>query len=405
MTNAPGQDLPADFKSDVLEWLDELDAPSLSVRKEAEQKLIEAGPAAFEFLPEEKAGLSIEAAERLKRVRSKLLAARVTEESSDITVRLTDVTNLAEALEAISRDSGIEFEGGDNDTIAIQSVSTPLPFWHAVDLVLDQADLDINFYSGETGTLALVERAEDRPSRVDSAAYSGVYRIEPTAVSSRRVLNQPDQSALNISLEIAWEPRLTPIGLTIPIDQLSGTLDNGQPLKPQESGGTVDIAANSDLAFSEFYLPMQLPADQPGKIESLSGVIESLLPGKTKDFELALSDPGSENKIDSMTVKLEDVRKNGAIYEVRLGIVLADADRSLESHRQWIFQNKVFVMDEAGNRSEHLGYELYRQTEDSIGIAYLFDIGSLGKSKVIYQSPTSVIKNEVPFVLQDIPLP
>lgn len=396
---------PIDLKSDVLQWLDELDAPSLTKRKNAEKSLIEAGPAALEFLPETKAGLSIEAAERLARVRTKLMAQRVSKEVNDVVIRLDDVSNLPEALEAISRDSGVEFTGGEDESIEIQPVKTPLAFWHAVDLVLDQANLDINFYSGERDTLALTPREEDRPSRVDSAAYAGVYRIEPTSVNSRRVLNIPSQSGLNISMEISWEPRLTPIGLTIPIDQLSGKLDNGQSLKPQESGGTVDIAANNDMAFSEFYLPMKLPADQPGKIESLSGVIRSLLPGDVQDFEFELASPGESKKIDAMTVKLEDVRKNGSIYEIRVGIDLEDADGALESHRQWIFQNTVFAILDDGSRAEHLGYELYRQTDTSIGIGYLFDLGNIGKSKFVYQSPTSVVQNEVSFVLQDIPLP
>ena len=405
--NAAGADEaePVDLKSDVLEWLDELDAASLSKRKNAEKKLVDAGPAALEFLPESKAGLSIEASERLARVRSKLLAMKATTKVTDVVVRLDNVTDLSEALEAISRDSGVEFEGVEDSSVPIQSVKTPLSFWHAVDLVLDQANLDVNFYAGEKNTLALVPRQELRPSRVDSAGYAGVYRIEPTSINSRRVLNQPDQSALNISMEIAWEPRLTPIGLTIPVDQLSGVLDDGQVIKPQDSGGTIDIATNNELCFSEFYLPLQLPSDQPASIDSLRGVIQSLLPGKSHNFELALADPGKSEKVDAMEVKLEDVRQNGGIYEVRVGIEIDDADKALESHRQWIFQNRVYAILDDGSTAEHLGFELYRQTENSIGVGYLFDLGEVGKSKLVYQSPTSVVQNEVPFVLNDIPLP
>ena len=211
----------SDFKSDVLEWVDELDAPSLSTRKAADQKLIEAGPAALEFLPESKSDVSIEAAERLIRVRKALKAIRTKSEtkSSAIRIRLNDVSTLGEALEAISRDSGTEFEYDGDESVAVAPVEAPLSFWHAVDLVLDETNLDINFYGGEQGVLQLVPREEERPSRVDSAAYAGVYRIEPNLVTSRRNLSQPSLSGLNVSVEISWEPRLTPIGLTIPIAQ------------------------------------------------------------------------------------------------------------------------------------------------------------------------------------------
>jgi hypothetical protein len=399
---------PTDLKSDVLEWVDELDAASLAQRKAAEKSLIEAGPEALQFLPESKAGVSIEAAERLTRVRKALMAMRTKTETRSvaISVDLSQVSTLGEALEAISRDSGIEFEHEAVDSTAISPVSTPLSFWHAVDLVLDQAQLDINFYGGDRSTLELTSRNPERPSRVDSAAYTGVYRIEPTSVTSRRVLNNPSLSALNVSVEISWEPRLTPIGLTIPIDQLTGKLDDGESLKPQTSGDTIDVNTNNDLAFSEFFFPMQLPAGQPEKVEALSGIIRALLPGKRQTFELKLDDVASKNTIDAMTVALEGVRKNGPLHEIRVGISLQDAERSLESHRHWIFENDAYVTRKDGSRADHLGYEVYRQTESGVGVGYLFDLGdAIAESTFRYESPTAVVPNEVPFVIQDIPLP
>jgi hypothetical protein len=398
----------SDLKSDVLEWVDELDAPSLSTRKAAEQNLIEAGPAALEFLPESKSGVSIEAAERLTRVRKALKTIRTKSEtkSGAIRIRLNDVSTLGEALEAISRDSGTEFEYDGDESVAVSPVDAPLSFWHAVDLVLDETNLDINFYGGDQGVLQLVPREDERPSRVDSAAYAGVYRIEPNLVTSRRNLSQPSLSGLNVSVEISWEPRLTPIGLTIPIAQLTGRLDDDQILRPQESGETIDVATSSEIAFSEFYLPMKLPAEQPNNIEALSGIIRALLPGKQQSFELALKEQNAKLKIDSMTVQVETVRKNGPLHEVRVGVSLEDADRSLESHRHWIYENEVYMVRKDGSRADHLGFEVYRQAKSGIGIGYLFDIGdTVEESTLVYKSATAVIPNEVPFVIQDITLP
>ena len=395
-----------DLKSDVLEWVDELDAPSLTKRKAAEKSLIEAGPEALEFLPEAKPGASIEAIERLTRVRKALTKTKTEQQSSAIVVHLDDVETLGEALEAISRDSGIEFEYDGDDSVPIQPTSAPLSFWHGIDTVLDQADLDINFYGGDRETLQLVGRQPERPSRVDSAAYTGVYRIEPQSVTSRRELRQPDMSGLNISIEISWEPRLTPIGLTIPIAQLTGRLDDGAILKPQESGETIDVATHSDIAFSEFFFPMQLPAGNPKEISALTGVIRALLPGKKQTFEIPLADVGQDVKMDAMTVRIEEVRKNGPLHEVRVSIELDDPGRALESHRHWILENEVFIQRKDKSRADHLTYELYRQTNDGVGVGYLFDLGDdVSDCILVYKSPTAVINNEVPFVIQDIPLP
>ena len=395
-----------ELKADVLDWVDQLDAPSLSKRKLAEKRLIEAGPDALKFLPEKKPDVSIEASERLARVRKALMSSRTETQSAAITIRLNKVATLGEALEAISRDSGVEFEHQADESIEIEPVETPLSFWHAVDLVLDQADMDINFYGGERGVLALTSREKGRPSRVDSAAYAGVYRIEPTSVNSRRVLDQPDQSSMNVSMQIAWEPRMTPIGLTLPIPELSGKFSDEGPLEPQESGDTIDVQTNSEVAFTELFLPLELPAGHPEKIKSISGSLRAMLPGKKHTFNLSLAKTGEKSKKDAMTVEIEDIRANGPLHAVRVRISLDDAKRSLESHRHWIFENPLYILRKDGSRSDQLGYEVYDQSKTSVGIGYLFDLGEkYTEDNLIYESPTAVVNNEVDFVIQDIPLP
>jgi hypothetical protein len=194
--------------------------------------------------------------------------------------------------------------------------------------------------------------------------------------------------------------------LTSPIEQLQGSLNDESQLTPQESGETIDIATNSDIAFSEFFMPMQLPAGQPEKITSLSGTIRALMPGKQQSFKLPLAEQAATRTIDAMTVQVEAVRKSGFLHQIRVGVELQDADRSLESHRHWIFENDVYVMRKDGSRADHLGYEVYRQAESGVGISYLFDLGdAVNESTLIYQSATSVVPSEVPFVIQDIPLP
>ena len=396
----------SDLKEDVLEWVDGLDAAKRSTRVASEKSLIEAGPDALEFLPETRPGMSIEAIERLNRVRNTLMSKRTKKQAAAITVRLDKVSTLGEALEAISRDSGVEFEHQADESIAIEPVATPLSFWHAVDLVLDQADLDVNFYAGDRGLLALQQREEGRASRVDSAAYAGVYRIEPTMVMARRILNREQQNGLNIRMEISWEPRLTPIGLTIPVKELVGKLDDSSKLIPQETAETIDIATNSDIAQSEFFLPMELPDGKPTEIVSLSGLIQAMLPGKTQTFELPLAKANPSKKIEAMTVQVEQLRKNGPLHEVRVGIELENAGQSLESHRHWIFENSIFIRRDDGTRIDHLGFEVYRQTPEGVGVGYLFDLGgNTADCTVVYESPTAIVNNEVDFVIQGIRLP
>lgn len=396
------------FKADVLEWVDELDSPTLRVRKEAERALIEAGPEALSYLPGKNAVLSLEKSERLSRVRTALEAmrAKADVDTESTRIRLNKVANLGEALAAITQASGIQFQHNADPTLPVNPVETPLAFWHALDIVLDETDLDVNFYGGDSGVLQLDKRDAKRPSRVDSAAYVGVYRLEASSVASRRNLRRPELNGLDVGVEISWEPRLTPIGLNIPLGQLSGKLNDGAVLNPQTKSGSRDVATNNAIAFSEVYFPLQLPAGQPSSISALSGVIKALLPGEKKSFELLLAEPNAKKKIDAMTVQIESVRRDGPLHEIRVAVELEKAGRSLESHRHWIFENDVSVKRKDGTTAPQLGFEVYRQTESGVGVGYLFDIGDdVGEWTLVYKSPTSVLLNEVPFVIQDIPLP
>ena len=107
-----------------------------------------------------------------------------------------------------------------------------------------------------------------------------------------------------------------------------------------------------------------------------------------------------------MTVQLESVRVDGPLHEIRVAVELDKAGRALESHRSWIFENEAYVRLKDGTKAEHLGFEVYRQTESGVGVAYRFDLGDdADESTFVYRSATSIVPNEVPFVIQDIPLP
>ncbi|MCM2373265.1 hypothetical protein [Aporhodopirellula aestuarii] len=409
-------------------WVADLDGATAQSRREAEQKLLEAGPEALEYVPVILDHLSLDARERMERIEAQWRQMKTRVEVETTTVKMQDARTLGEALEAISLASGVEFDlessGVAIDTTqVIRPPVAPMGFWQAVDLVLDQTDLDINFYAGDRERLALVPRAPERISRADSAAYAGIYRIEPTMVTARRVLGAPAQNALNLTMSISWQPNRTPIGLSIPIADVAGKLDNGVDLRPQTTGDQIDIATSSEIAESQFYLPMQLPRRRfefnPGEddknnvksdaseIKRLSGQVTALLPGKRRRFELLLEDVAPSQTYDAMTVAIEAIRESDPLHEIRVGIELFGAGRSLESHRQWIFENDVFVLLSDGTRKDHLGYQVFRQTGSGVGIGYLFDLGGSipAGAQLIYESPTSVRQNEVPFVINGIPLP
>ena len=397
----------------------ELDGDRAQTRRAAELTLREIGPAGLPFLPADRRTMSPGARERLDAVEQHWLRQR-RDEPADQPVESIDLAaagTIEQAYELIATQTGVEFD--TSRLPATGSFNPPpgrLPFWHAVDVVLDQAGGDIDVYGGDSSTLAVVPRADERPSRVDSAAYLGDFRIEPVSLAARRILRQPELSDLRVSLTINWRPGRTPIGLSIPTRSIAGSFDNGVPVEPLGDGEeTIHIATSPEIIESEAYLPLRLPLGgrvsglpRPQRITSLRGRIESLTPGPVQDFQLALDDPAARQTIDAMTVSLVEVRRDGPIHQVVLDVELAEAGGALESHRQWVYENRVMVKLD-GPELSPLGMEVRRQSSESVRVGYLFDFSGSQLpppgSKLVYRSATSVRPTIVPFELQGIDLP
>lgn len=409
LTNgASAEDEATILRNQVVQLLEQLDAPQAAQRHAAESQLIELGEPIRSLLPADSAELPREIRQRLARIRQRLRPVSQSGEQPSVgsDVRLAGAATLEAALDAISRDARVEFKHSLPAETPITPYDGPLPFWHALDYVLDQAHLDIDYYGGDATTLRLQPRRAGRPSRVDSAAYAGIFRLEPTIVTSRRVLRNDELSGLSVEVELSWQPGITPIGVTLPLNQLAATLDDDQRVQAQSPVGNIDIATGREIPSTDLRLPLQLPAGRPGKITSLSGQIRSLLPGVVHRFEMPLHTVSARESVGSVTVQLEDVRKNGDLHEVRLGVEFQSPGAAMESHRGFLLDNEVYVLASDGARVEHLGYQLYRQSQTGIGIAYLFDIGStVADAKLIYVTPTSVVQNEINFLIENIPLP
>lgn len=400
--------LESSLADQVALWVEALDAPTALERRSAEKALLDAGPEILQWLPSEDQNRSAEASERLSQIRSRLQLARPMQQviTQQDRVSLSGVTTWGAALESLGLDTGVTFIHPLSDSESIEPISANLTFWHALDLLLDQKNLDVNFYGGADDVLQLIRRQEGRPSRVDSAAYSSFFRMEPVSVYSKRTLRQVGLGGVNIAVEVSWAPHVKPVGISFPLQRLSVTLDDGSQLMPQKSGGTIDMATNRELSFIECGLPFQLAPANAERITSLSGVIQSMIPGESKKFEIPLVGGSGAVTLDAMTVTLDSVTQNEDLFQVRFSVELKDAGRSLESHRQWVYENRVYLQRQDGSRLEHLGFEVLRQTDSGFSVNYLFNLDQGPQNvSLIYESPTSVSSAEFEFELKEIPLP
>lgn len=381
----------------------QMESKELGRRQEAQDELRSLGWRALEYFPVDLSPYPAEVQGRLQRVRHELEQAKSVAAAAPCEVQLAAEMKLREVLDQLTQACGVPLTVPPGTEGMLTLMEGKTSFWPALDRVLDAAELDIDYYQGDPGQLVLVPRQRGRAARAEAATYASVFRLEVVSITARRDLRFARQNSLLLGVEIAWEPRLTPIGLTIPLNSLVARLDDGQELPTQP--GQVEVATNPSVSVAQLTLPLALP-EEARKLEMLRGRIRALLPGAEETFKIPLDTRHEGTTVGNVTVLVQEVRPNGKLHEVRLEVVLEGALNALESHRQWIFENPAYVVTADGKRLEHLGYQTYRRTADRLGIGYLFNLDEDLKGKTFhYQTPISVVDSDTEFVFRELQLP
>jgi hypothetical protein len=388
----------------------QLDAKELQQREAAESALLELGSRVVELLPVGETKLSAEVHERLSRVRQRLLQVRAEQHvaGSQITLR-AQRSPLGQVLAELEKQSGnplvaaweqAERPGAE---ISVDASLDGVPFWMALDEVLDQVELTT--YDYQEG-LTLVPRPPGQRPRKDQGAYVGAFRIEARQLEARRNLLQADSGALAVRLGIQWEPRLAPIAIKL-LEDVVAEDEQGNRIPPAPSAGEIEALVTPRSTSTEMDVMLALPRRGAERIAKLQSELAVMVPGGIETFELGEL-PQSKNRLEKragVELMLEETRKNNELSEVRIRVRFPAAEPALESHRGWVFDNEAYLLDAEGMRREHDGFQTTLQTEDEVGVAYLFDIASLEGCQFVYKTPAVILEVPVTFELKDLPLP
>ena len=407
-------DAGEELSGQVRKLVRQLGSSMVADRDAAEDALIELGRPALDvvekFIPHPDAEVN----SRLLRVQETLYKQAVESATAATMVTLqVDGKPLSEVLAMIEEQTGNRVVdkrqkfGQEADDPKITLDLKDVSYWQALDKVLDEAELTTYNYTGEKSATAVIARPLGTMPRVDMAAYSGVFRFEPTQVEAIRDLRNPSNRVLKLFLEVSWEPRLAPITVSQALDDLTLTDEDGQRLEITR-GGAIGADINSSVAATDLEIPLVLPSRDVEKIATLKGDIAVLIPGRVEQFTFhKIGDAkDAEQKKASATVILQTVRKNNAIYEVRMVLRFDKAANALESHRGWVLNNEAYLLDKDGQRVDHAGYETTRQTANEVGFGYKFVVeGDINDYQFVYHTPAAVVQKQISYVLKDIPLP
>ena len=388
----------------------QLDADALADRAAAEKALVELGPQALELLPAITPRTSAEVKDRLGRVRT-ILEKQAAEQAADASrVTLEGKMTLAAALAELEKQTGNKVVDVREDAGQTQ-VTTDFqdaPYWEALDSLLAQAGLAINTYGGNAGALTAMAAPDGQRPRTEGAAYGGVFRFEPLRVEAVRNLRNPDVQQMRLTLEVSWEPRVTPILLELPLGEVKAAGDGGN-LTVDNSRGSLTASTHPGISSVEFEIPFALPDRDVKEISSLSGTVTALIPGLTEtyEFENIHQARGVENRKAGVTVVFDQLRKNQALYEARIRIRIDEAHEALASHlASWVSSNVAYLESPTGVQVNSANFEGFLQGATEVGMVYLFDVEEPPTGyKFVYKTPAGIVKTPIEYELKNIPLP
>lgn len=415
----------AALDDDVNAQLEGLGSPSPSEREAAEAALErlakssdEAAERVLALLPAAGPTVPAEVTAAVDRVRIRVqrgVALRATAPSR-VTLRVTRAP-LAEVLAEFERQTGARLVdnraavGGDATPTLVTLDLADAPFWQAIDALLDEADLSV-YPFGEAGELSLVTRSTGESPRRRGTAYAGPFRFEATSLATTRGLRDAGSSRLDIEVEAAWEPRLRPIALSMPMSSLVVETAEGGRVAPRNADESIDLEATTAEQLLTMTLSLALPDRRVKRLERVAGEMTALVPATRREFrfaEFGAATLPATQSFGAATVTVRRFAKAGAVWELDMELRLADPGDALASHRGWVFDNPSYLQTPEGERIEHAGFETTLQRGDLIGLVYLFDLGEEPPDPKrltwVYETPSGVHTIPVRWELGPLELP
>jgi len=400
------------LKAEVLQLVHKLDADTGKERAEAEQRLLKLGPAVLDYLPPPESQLNDSLAIIVQRIRKQLqetLAAKGLESS---TVTLQGRFKVSAVLAEIQKQTGNKIadlpRSADSPIpdpeIAVQFDKTP--FWTVLDSVLDQAQLSIYPY-GQPGALQIKPRGPHDLPRTGRATLQGPMRIEPVSVLAKRELRSSSPPALQVSLEVAWEPRLQPIAIKQRMADLTVLDSSGGSVAAEDPQAEKEAFPRLGSSAVELDIALAMPAQPLKEIASLKGSLRAMLLGKVETFRFTdLLKGKQEKRIAAATVTLDEVRKNGDSWEVFVRLRFDDAGDALESHRISTLPTVAYLEDASGKRIEPDSTESTRRTKNEIGVGYVFALPDFPKNLAfVYETPGMVVTKDFKYEVRGVRIP
>lgn len=417
-----GQGSDTALKDRVDQLVEKLGATDDASKDAAEKALIALGAKALPLLPDSAKVKDAAIKARLEKVR-----AGLSEELEKASLTASKVTiqgkgiRLTEALKALQAQTGNqltdlrEANGAEVTNPALDLDLKDVKFFEALDIIAKKAELSINFTTSD-GTIGIMPGTADLPEQIgfDSPVtspmilYSGPFRIQFKQYGAAKDFVAGGANA-NAQFEVAWEPRLRPMLLTLKAKDVEILDDLGNKVMPSVDDESGSVVLRPENPSAEVNINMVAPERKAQEIASLKVKAEVTVPAGLRTFAFPKLDAKDVvKKQGDIAVTLESSDVDEAVWKVRVMLDMPGSGPAFESYRQGLFNNRIWLQKADGSRFEHNGgFSNIGGDGGKLGFEYLFvdAPGKIGDYGLVYETPSRVLTIPLEFEFKKVPLP
>ncbi len=390
----------------VRRLIEQLDAPKLADRTQAEEDLNKLGPGILPLLPPTDLLPSLGSKQAVQRVRIRLEheAARLSIAASRLTATgQYSVLALARLIEQQTGNRITLSKAISERTETLKVDWQARTFWDAI-VDLKQSGIELTFVA-DRGEFEFAPAR--KPASAGQATVQDALRLQAGPVTTMPV--GKDQRLYRCPITLTAEPRLRPLFLRFAARDFVLSAADSTGWGPFDPEAKVEIPLGDGGREAQVELKFQGPLQVPPSVV-LNGEARLLVAAAEQPIEFSKwqTARGVARRRGGVTVALANVivkpAGNGRSSAVLEAHVSYDAQvQAFESHQTWIFHNKVYLLAPDGTRlAPNDGMESLFQNQGSVGVEYRFkDLPvAAGDWKFVYLAPTLLI--EVPVKLNDL---
>jgi hypothetical protein len=397
----------------------QLESADLPQRDTAEKEILKLGPLVLDYL-EVNPNASSDTQARIARIRAELEKKEIVKSTQASKVNLTGTFSIEDACQAISKQTGNPISlHRVPDAILEQEMELDyggVEFWTAIYDLMNKSGLAIDPYAGEPGALTLtvdrVRRSDLQADPIQAATRIprcgvGLFDCSVTRIVATRDFAKPASSINQLTMLVRWEPRLQPISIDMPFENVIAVDDDGNELALTRTEGVFHGAASADSQELEIFVPLKLTDRKIKRIKSFEAELIAVLPGRQETFRfrnIGKLESGVEQRKGGAIVTFEGIIKNEDLYGVNLTLQFDESFNALESYRGWAYDNPMYLETDDGKRIEPVTIEGLRQSNQMVSIRYYF-LEDPKDCNIVYKSVGAIVKHNVFVKINDIDFP